>query len=110
MVRMLRSVLDIDRRNCPHYYDGDARKPDGNAVSASTVEAAPARALTLIQMGDVDRLMAALKDWSWVIEPLIFKGEVTQVVGYNGSGKSLFTALRRRLARRRLVPSRSPGA
>jgi len=84
---VLRSATDMDRRNYPEDYDSSgARK-----VKAPE-PAKPSGLLRPVYSGDVQRLLDTLGDTAYWADPLIAAETITQVVGYNGHGKSFFLA------------------
>lgn len=86
----LRSVQLLDRRKYPDDYDASGERLKANP--ATKPQQAGLGRLRPIYMGDADRLLATMQDTDWVIEPLVAAGQITQVVGYNGHGKSIFVS------------------
>lgn len=85
----VRSALEMDQRN----YKSDYDEHGNRIVKKHTVEKTLGK-LRPVVSSDVDRLLDSLGDVSYWADPLIPSGTITQVVGYNGHGKSFFlTAL-----------------
>lgn len=82
----IRSAIEMDKRNYREDYDDQ-----GNRIIKSEAE-------KKVQLGrlrpvfgsDVDRLLDSLGDTSYWCDPIIPAETITQVVGYNGHGKSFF--------------------
>lgn len=80
----IRSVVDMDRRQYPEDYDAKGRR----VIKA---KAAPKLGrLVPIRGSDVDRLIDTLGETNYWADPVIPSETITQVVGYNGHGKSFF--------------------
>ena len=86
VLTVVRSALDMDRRNYPEDYE------DGERKVAKPKEKVSLGKLRPIYSADIDRLLATLGDTEYWADPLIPAGTITQVVGYNGHGKSFFLA------------------
>jgi hypothetical protein len=80
------SAIYMDRRNWPDDYDasGERKKPEAK------VESKPMAKLQPVYSGDVDRLIDSLGSIDYWADPIIPAETITQVVGYNGHGKSYF--------------------
>jgi hypothetical protein len=86
LAEKIKSAIEMDRRNYREDYD-----KDGNRIFKTEEE-------KKVQLGrlrpvfgsDVDRLLSSLGDTSYWADPLIPAETITQVVGYNGHGKSFF--------------------
>jgi len=84
----IRSAIDMDRRNYREDYDSD-----GNRIQKSAEQKkVDLGRLVPIVSGDVQRLIDTLGDTDYWADPLIPAETITQVVGYNGHGKSFFLA------------------
>jgi hypothetical protein len=77
------SALSMDQRNYPDDWDGETRKKKSEKSEKSGT-------LKPIYLTDVPRLIDAIGDTEYWCDPLIPSETITQVVGYNGHGKSLF--------------------
>ena len=86
----MRSAIEMDRRNYKDDYD-----KDGNRIKQEPVtKVKHIGRLQPVKSADIDRLLDSLGDVTYWSDPLIPAGTITQVVGYNGHGKSFFlTAL-----------------
>lgn len=82
---VLRSAQDMDRRNHPQDYDADGRR-----IEPEPGPEAEASSLRPVFASDARRLLDAMGETSYWVEPMLPVGTITQVVGYNGHGKSLF--------------------
>ena len=79
-----RSAIDMDRRNYQNEYD-----KAGNRIVAETRKVRLGR-LKPILGADIDRLIDTIGDTEYWADPIIPAATITQVVGYNGHGKSFF--------------------
>jgi hypothetical protein len=84
---VLRSALDMDRRNYPEDYDSTGERIVKEKAKKETLGR-----LRPVFSGDVQRLLDTLGETTYWADPLIPAGTITQVVGYNGHGKSYFLA------------------
>jgi len=84
LTQKIRSVIDMDRRSYPDDYDAD-----GNRI-VTAKEAPKLGRLVPIRGSDIDRLIETLGETSYWSDPVIPSETITQVVGYNGHGKSFF--------------------
>lgn len=82
---VLRSAEAMDRRRYPEDYDAN-----GNRIAEAP---APKERFRPVFMGDVDRILDTLGDEEYLIEPFVARGQITQIVGFNGHGKSFVTAM-----------------
>lgn len=80
----IRSVVDMDKRQYPSDYDDK-----GNRVTKSEPKVNLGR-LVPIRGTDLDRLIDTLGETAYWSDPVIPAETITQVVGYNGHGKSFF--------------------
>jgi len=80
------SAIYMDQRNWPEDYDSDGNRKE----SQDTKNDEPLKRLQPIYSGDVDRLIDSLGDIDYWADPIIPAETITQVVGYNGHGKSYF--------------------
>lgn len=80
----IRSVVDMDKRSYPEDYDAN-----GDRVK-KVAERPQLGRLVPIRGSDVDRLISTLGETSYWSDPVIPSETITQVVGYNGHGKSFF--------------------
>jgi len=80
----IRSVVDMDRRSYPEEYDNEGRR------ILKAKEPPRLGRLVPIRGSDVDRLIDTLGETSYWSDPVIPSETITQVVGYNGHGKSFF--------------------
>ncbi len=86
----IRSAIEMDRRNYKQDYDESGQRIQKKPVVAEK----KLGRLQPVLAKDVDRLIDSLGDVTYWSDPLIPAGTITQVVGYNGHGKSFFlTAL-----------------
>lgn len=85
---VLRSACDMDRRNYPSDYDGRGER----IKEAPKQEKIALGRLRPVYSGDIQRLLDTLGETTYWADPLIPAGTITQVVGYNGHGKSYFLA------------------
>lgn len=84
----IRSALFMDRRNHAADYD-----KDGNRIQEKKEDKKVRLGrLRPVVSGDVDRLLDTLGDVEYWADPLIPAATISQVVGYNGHGKSFFLA------------------
>lgn len=83
----MRSAIEMDRRNYPDDYDAD-----GNRAKKDEPKPVETSRLVPIYADAVDRLLSEMKDEVYWVNPLIPEGTITQVVGFNGHGKSFFLA------------------
>lgn len=85
---VIRSALEMDRRNYPEDYT-----PTGERiVKKKEEEKKTLGRLRPVFSGDVQRLLDTLGDTTYWADPIVPAGTITQVVGYNGHGKSYFLA------------------
>ncbi len=82
--RKIESAVQMDARNYPEDYE------DGKRVEKVEKVETPTERLRPIFAGDVERLIAEMGDTEYWVDPLVPAETITQVVGYNGHGKSLF--------------------
>ena len=80
----IQSALEMDRRNHPEDYDSN-----GQRVEEKEVEI-PRSRLQPIYIDAVDRMLKDMVDEPYWSNPLIPEATITQVVGFNGHGKSYF--------------------
>jgi len=85
---VLRSACDMDRRNYPDDYDAQGERKQ----EAPKQQQVALGRLRPVFSGDVQRLLDTLGETTYWADPLIPAGTITQVVGYNGHGKSYFLA------------------
>jgi hypothetical protein len=85
----MQSAQGMDRRNYPDDYDEGGVRKDKNAALKET-EIVPRSRLVPIYAQAVDGLIANLMDEPFWVDPLIPEATITQVVGFNGHGKSYF--------------------
>ena len=80
----VRSAIEMDRRNYPSDYDSDGHR--------IVQEKKPLRLgrLKPILGSDIDRLIDSIGETEYWADPIIPNATITQVVGYNGHGKSFF--------------------
>lgn len=83
-----RSAIEMDRRNYPSDYDSDGKR----VVEKKEEKKVRLGRLRPVVSGDVDRLLDTLGDVEYWADPLIPAATISQVVGYNGHGKSFFLA------------------
>jgi hypothetical protein len=81
---ILRSVTEIDRRNYPADYDASGERIQKVKEKATLGKLRP------VYAGDAQRLLDTLGEQEYWADPIIPKGTITQVVGFNGHGKSYF--------------------
>ena len=103
----MRSALEMDNRNYPEDYNKDGSrisKTKAKVVLAplqeqSDKEVVASKRLVPIYIDAVDRILKDMVDEPYWCDPLIPEATITQVVGFNGHGKSYFlTALLTSLA------------
>jgi hypothetical protein len=82
------SAYFMDRRNHPKDYDADGKR----VVEKKEDKKVRLGRLRPVVSADVDRLLDSLGDVEYWADPLIPAATITQVVGYNGHGKSFFLA------------------
>ena len=82
------SALYMDRRNHPNDYDEDGNR----IIEKKETKQERLGRLRPVLSGDVDRLLDTLGETEYWADPLIPAATITQVVGYNGHGKSFFLA------------------
>lgn len=80
----IRSVVDMDKRSYPEDYDANGERVKKVAERPQLGRLVPIRG------ADVDRLISTLGETSYWSDPVIPSETITQVVGYNGHGKSFF--------------------
>lgn len=82
----IRSAVEMDRRNYPEDYESDgSRKRKSEKEKQQRLGR-----LRPVFGSDVNRLLDSLGDTAYWADPLIPAETITQVVGYNGHGKSFF--------------------
>lgn len=86
-IRTIQSAEEIDKRNHPDRYDADGTL---KAAEGATPQPAKIKALRPLLASDMGRLKNYLKEDKYILDPILKPGTITQVVGYNGHGKSLF--------------------
>lgn len=87
----VRSVEAMHRRNHPEHFDADGNFtyiPPEKKVQKEEQRSKPRR---LITASDAERLIVEGRSQTYLIEPWLRPASITQVYGYSGSGKSLFT-------------------
>lgn len=84
----LRSAYYMDKRNHPSDYDEEGKR----IIEKREVKQERLGRLRPVLSGDVDRLLDTLGDVEYWADPVIPAATITQVVGYNGHGKSFFLA------------------
>jgi len=89
LLQKMRSAQDMDRRNYPDDYDEAGIRKDKLIVRQETAIVPPSR-LVPIYAPAIDDLIANLSDEPFWVDPLIPEATITQVVGFNGHGKSYF--------------------
>lgn len=82
------SAYFMDKRNHPKDYDADGNR----IVEKKEDKKVRLGRLRPVVSADVDRLLDTLGDVEYWADPLIPAATITQVVGYNGHGKSFFLA------------------
>jgi hypothetical protein len=83
----LRSAEQMDRRNHPDDYE-----PSGERRRKGSAEAkAPVAPFALLTSRDISSLAAMTSARPVLCDPWLRTGSISQVVGYSGHGKSLFT-------------------
>lgn len=84
----IRSALYMDKRNHPDDYDeSGARIQEEKEVKQERLGR-----LRPVLSSDIDRLIDTLGDVEYWADPILPAATITQVVGYNGHGKSFFLA------------------
>ena len=86
--KKIQSAVYMDRRNHPDDYDADGNR----IVEKKESKEQRLGRLRPVLSGDVDRLLDTLGETEYWADPLIPAATITQVVGYNGHGKSFFLA------------------
>ena len=81
----IKSAIDLDKRNYRSDYDSNGERKNKKENRSTRLGR-----LRPIHSADVDRLIDTLGDTDYIAEPLIAHGTISQVVGYNGHGKSFF--------------------
>lgn len=89
LLTKMRSAQDMDRRNYPSDYD-DKGIRKGKEVVTQEREVVPHNRLVPIYSNVVDDLLQNLGDEPFWADPIIPEATITQVVGFNGHGKSYF--------------------
>lgn len=90
-----RSIEEAEKRNHPERFDDEGRyipRPE-SAMVTTTAPIAPAKpepVRKLIQMQDADELARQAQAKTYLIEPWLSPQTIVQLVGYSGSGKSMF--------------------
>ena len=79
------SALHMDRANYPDDYDDE-----GKRVSPTPKKTEVGSELRPIYAADVDRVLDALGETKYWADPILPSGNIVQVVGFNGHGKSFF--------------------
>ena len=74
----INSIDRMERTNHPERYHQKEPEPEK-----------PDTGIPLISEVDADALLAASEATNYLIEPWLWKGSITQIYGYSGSGKSL---------------------
>ena len=86
LVAKMRSAVEMDMRNYPEQYD-----KEGNRIEKKKeVAVIDTSRLVPIYADAVERLLSEMRDEVYWVNPLIPEGTITQVVGFNGHGKSYF--------------------
>ena len=80
----IRSVVDMDKRQYPSDYDENGQRIQKTEEKISLGRLKP------IRSSDIDRLIDTLGETAYWADPVIPAETITQVVGYNGHGKSFF--------------------
>ncbi len=97
----VRSAIDMDRRNHPTDYDPQTKerlspKKQEEKKQQQEVETQERgeRIISIKSITDADyqRILDSLGDVAYHVDPIIPSRSITQVVGYNGHGKSMFIA------------------
>jgi KaiC/GvpD/RAD55 family RecA-like ATPase len=81
---VIRSTTEMDRRNYPEDYDDEGKRILTKKEHKALGKLVP------IYAEAVDRLLDAMEDEEYWCDPIIPEGTITQVVGFNGHGKSYF--------------------
>ena len=89
LLTKMRSAQDMDRRNYPNDYD-DKGLRKGKEIVKQEREIVPHNRLVPIYSNVVDDLLQNLGDEPFWADPIIPEATITQVVGFNGHGKSYF--------------------
>tara|TARA_R100000656_G_scaffold94406_3_gene68350 strand:+ start:5492 stop:7405 length:1914 start_codon:yes stop_codon:yes gene_type:complete len=76
------SVERMERENHPERWDQDGNYTYGKVL--------PQRKRQLLTVQDADALVSAANSTAYFADPFLWKGSITQLHGYSGSGKSMF--------------------
>ena len=82
------SAYELDRRNYPEDYDESGDRIDPEKVDQTKIVASSR--LVPIYINAVERLLKEMVDEPYWCNPLVPEATITQVVGFNGHGKSYF--------------------
>ena len=85
----MESAYQLDRRNYPEDYDESGDRIDSEKKVDDTKNVASSR-LVPIYINAVERLLKEMVDEPYWCNPLVPEATITQVVGFNGHGKSYF--------------------
>jgi hypothetical protein len=81
--RTVTSAIDMDKRNYPDDYTAEGERKDKEE------EARKKLASVVVTFNDLKEIKDSLKEERFFLDPVIAPGTITQIVGYNGHGKSL---------------------
>lgn len=81
--RTVQSAIEMDKRNYPHDYSPEGERIDQEEEKRKKV------ASVLITVDDLDDIRDKLSTKKYYLDPVIAPKTITQIVGYNGHGKSL---------------------
>jgi hypothetical protein len=82
--RTVKSALDMDRRNYPQDYDANGDRIDHQE------EQLKKSVSSVFVYDDLANLSAYIRERKTFADPVIIPNTITQIVGYNGHGKSIF--------------------
>lgn len=83
--RKVASAAAMDRRNHPEDYDEEGNRREPPADEPEEAEDRRFAPLTAASIAEIESGAGI----EWLLDPVVSPGTVTQVVGYNGHGKSL---------------------
>lgn len=81
--RTIESAEQMDRRNYPEDYNADGSRIDKEEAHKQKIKS------VVITFDELEEIKTSLSNQKYFLDPIISPGKITQIVGYNGHGKSL---------------------